>query len=144
MLVACRLASFSLLVVGRFRSLQVVLYQKWVVSGRLLLVVGRFQIVSCSLQVFSKLCRSFHVVSCLLQVVSSCFMLVVGRFRSFLPRCRSFQVVSCSLQVTEGRFRSFLILVSTFRPYTLTSDIYLVFDSPYLLINCFLQFSKYF
>ena len=32
-----------------------------------------------------------------LRIVSSRFLLVVGRFRSFLARCRSFQVVSgCS------------------------------------------------
>ena len=68
-----------LLVVDRFRSLQVVSYSLWVVSGRFLFVVGRF-------------------------------LLDVGRcrsFQSFLAHCRS------SLQVVLGRFRSFLILVST-------------------------------
>ena len=40
------------------------------------------------------------------QVVSGRFLLVVGRFRSFLARCRLFQVVI-------GRFRSFRVLVVT-------------------------------
>ena len=89
---------------------------------------GLFQVVSCSLQVISRLffcllqvfsspyrsfhvascsCGSFQVISCLLQVISGHFLPVVGRFR-FLARCRTLQVVSCSLQVVAGHSRLFL------------------------------------
>ena len=40
---------FFLLVVGRFGSLQFLSYSLWVVSGRFLLVLSSFQVVSCSL-----------------------------------------------------------------------------------------------
>ena len=59
-------SSLFLLVVGRFRSLQVVSYSLWVISGRLLLVLDHF----------------------------GSFLVRLGRFRSFLACCRSFQVVS--------------------------------------------------
>ena len=99
------------LVVGKFRSFQVVSCSLWIISGRFLFVVGRFRS-------FLACCRLFQVVSCLLQVVSGRFFLVVGRFRLFLARGRSFQVVSCSLQVVSGRSSGrFLLAVGRFRSF---------------------------
>ena len=60
----------------------------------------------------------FLAHSRLFQVISGCFLLVVGRLKSFLARCRSFQVVSCSFQVVSGRF---LLVVGRFRSFQIVS-----------------------
>ena len=76
----------TILVVGKFRSFEVVSYSLCIISGCFLLVVGCFWS-------FLVRCRSSQVVSCSLQVVSGRFLLVVGLFRLFqvVPRCSKYQ-----------------------------------------------------
>ena len=81
-------------------ALELIIFQvEWFSEVRiclLLFFVGCFVVVVCGFMVT--------------QVVSSRFLHVARRFRSFLARCRSSHVVSCSLQVASRRFWSFQVV----------------------------------
>ena len=89
-----------MLIVGRFSSFLACCMSFQIVSGRLLLYVGRIR----SYKLESVRYRSPPVVSCSLG----------GRFRSLFAHCRSFQVASGRFLLGAGSFRSFLARCRSF------------------------------